>query len=96
MKHYSVSLMTHHSKTLSTGVSNNVQRRMYEHKHHLVVGFTSTYHITRFVSCEETSDGSAALALEKQSKGWVRAKKLALIESIKPEWRDLSEDWQGG
>ncbi len=69
---------------------------MYEHKHHLMAGFTNTYQIPRFVSFEETSDVYAALAREKQIKGWLRAKKMALIESINPDWRDLSEAWQEG
>ncbi len=96
MKHYYVYIMTNHSKTLYTGVTNTLQRRMYEHQHHLVAGFTSRYHMTRLVYFEETSDVDAALAREKQIKGWVRAKKMALIESINPEWRDVSEAWQGG
>ena len=96
MKHYYVSIMTNSSKTLYIGVTNTLQRRMYEHQHHLGAGFTSRYHITRLVYFEETSDVYAALAREKQRKGWVRAKKIALIESINPEWRDVSEDWQGG
>jgi putative endonuclease len=96
MKHYYVYIMTNRSQTLYTGVTNNLQRRVYEHQQHLVAGFTSRYHITRLVYFEETSDVYAALAREKQKKGWLRAKKMALIESINPEWRDLSEDWQGG
>ena len=68
---------------------------MYEHKHHLVAGFTSKYQITRLVYFEETSDVTAAIAREKHIKGWLRAKKVALIESINPDWRDLSEEWQG-
>ena len=92
MKHYSVSIMTNSSKTLYTGVTNDLQQRMYEHKHHLVAGFTSTYHMTHLVYFEETSDVHAALAREKQIKGWVRVKKMALIESINPDWRDLSEE----
>jgi putative endonuclease len=96
MKYYYVSIMTHSSKTLYTGVTNNLERRLYEHQHHLVAGFTSTYHMTRLVYFEETSDVHAALAREKQRKGWLRAKKMALIESINPEWRDVSEAWQGG
>ena len=87
--------MTNHSRTLYTGVTNNLQRRMYEHKHHLVAGFTSKCHITRLVYFEETSDVYAAVAREKQIKGWLRAKKIALIESMNPDWRDLSEEWQG-
>jgi putative endonuclease len=96
MKQYYVYIMTNHSKTLYTGVTNDLQRRMYEHKHHLVAGFTSKYHIIRLVYFEETSDVYAAIAREKQIKGWVRAKKMALIESFNPDWRDLSEVWQGG
>jgi len=96
MKHYYVYIMTNPSKTLYTGVTNDLQRRMYEHQHHLGAGFTSTYHITRLVYFEEPSAVYAALAREKQIKGWVRTKKMALIESINPEWRDVSEAWQGG
>jgi len=96
MKYYYVYILTNSSKTLYTGITNTLQRRLYEHQHHLVAGFTSTYHMTRFVYFEETSDVYAALAREKQIKGWVRAKKMALIESINPEWRDVSEAWQGG
>jgi len=96
MRHYYVYIMTNSSKTLYIGVTNTLQRRVYEHQHHLVAGFTSRYHITRLVYFEETSDVYAALVREKQIKGWVRAKKIALIESINPEWRDVSEDWQGG
>ena len=95
MKHYYVYIMTNRSKTLYTGVTNNLQRRMYEHKHHLVAGFTSKYQITRLVYFEEMSDVNAALVREKHIKGWLRAKKVALIESINPNCRDLSEAWQG-
>lgn len=96
MKYYYVYILTNRSKTLYTGVTNHLHRRMYEHKQHLVAGFTSKYNITRLVYFEETSDVNAALAREKQIKGWVRAKKVALIESSNAEWRDLSEEWQGG
>ena len=67
---------------------------MYEHKYHLVVGFTSKYQITRLVYFEETFDVYVAIAREKEIKGWLRAKKIALIESMNPDWRDLSEEWQ--
>jgi putative endonuclease len=95
MKHYYVYIMTNRSQTLYTGVTNNLQRRMYEHKHNLVAGFTSKYQITRLVYFEETSDVYAAIAREKEIKGWLRPKKIALIESMNPDWRDLSEEWQG-
>jgi putative endonuclease len=93
MKQYYVYIMTNCSKTLYIGVTNNLQQRMYEHQNHLVAGFTSKYNIARLVYYEETSDVYAALAREKQIKGWVREKKMALIESINPDWRDLSEEW---
>ena len=94
MKHYYVYIMTNRSQTLYTGVTNNLKRRMYEHKHHLVAGFTSKYQITRLVYFEETFDVYAAIAREKQIKSWLREKKIALIESMNPDWRDLSEEWQ--
>jgi putative endonuclease len=94
MKHYYVYIIANRSKTLYTGVTNNLQRRVYEHQQHQVPGFTSKYRITRLVYFEETSDVNAAIAREKHIKGWVRAKKVALIESINPDWRDLSEEWQ--
>jgi putative endonuclease len=95
MKHYYVYILANYSKTLYTGVTNNLQRRIYEHKHHLVAGFTSKYQVTRLVYFEETSDVQVALAREKCIKGWLRAKKVALIESSNPDWRDLSEAWEG-
>jgi putative endonuclease len=94
MKNYYVYIMTNRSQTLYTGVTNNLQRRMYEHKYHLVASFTSKYQITRLVYFEETFDGYAAIAREKEIKGWLRAKKIALIELMNPDWRDLSEEWQ--
>ena len=94
MKQYYVYIMTNRSRTLYIGVTNNLQRRMYEHKHHLMTGFTSKYDLTRLVYFEETSDVNIAIAREKQIKGWLRAKKVALIESMNPDWRDLSEEWQ--
>ena len=95
MKNYYIYILANRSKNLYTGVTNNLQRRIYEHKHHLMEGFTNWYHVTRLVYFEETSDVYAAISREKQIKGWVREKKVALIESSNPEWRDLSEDWEG-
>jgi|SRR5579885_3662489 putative endonuclease len=96
MKHYYVYIMANRSKILYTGVTNDLQRRVYEHKHHMIEGFTSKYHITRLVYFEETSDVNAALTREKQIKGWLRSKKVALIESANANWQDLSEEWQEG
>lgn len=92
-QHHYVYIMTNRSRTLYTGVTNDLRRRVYEHKHKLVPGFTEKYNITRLVYFEETPDVHAALAREKQIKGWLRAKKIALIEDANPEWRDLSEGW---
>ncbi len=93
MKQYYVYIMTNNSKTLYTGVTNNLERRVYEHKNKLVQGFTSRYNITKLVHYEETNDVQEALLREKQIKGWLRSKKIALIEAKNPEWKDLSLDW---
>ena len=94
MKHYYVYILANRSKMLYTGVTNNLQRRLSEHKQHLGTGFTSKYHVTRLVYFEETSDVRAAIEREKCIKGWLGAKKVALIESCNPDWRDLSEEWE--
>ena len=93
-KQYFVYIMSNKSRTLYTGVTNDLNRRVYEHKHKLTPGFTSKYNITRLVYFEVTSDIRSAIAREKQIKGWLRAKKMALIESVNPTWADLSADWQ--
>ncbi len=92
-KSYYVYLMTNNYGTLYTGVTNDLLRRVWEHEQKLVAGFTKRYNITRLVYYEETNDVAAGIAREKQIKGWVRAKKVALIESSNPYWRDLAEDW---
>lgn len=66
---------------------------MYEHKQKLIPGLTQKYNIDRLAYYDETVDVTAAIAREKQIKGWLRAKKIALIESMNPEWHDLSADW---
>jgi putative endonuclease len=68
-------------------------RRVYEHKNKLVPGFTSIYNIQYLVYYETTSSVYSAIEREKQIKGWLRAKKIALIDSTNPEWKDLSEEW---
>ena len=92
---YYVYIMTNRSRTLYTGVTNNLERRVYEHKQKLVRGFTERYNITMPAYFEETPDVRVALAREKQIKGWLRRKKVALIEVCNPEWRDLSAGWYG-
>ena len=90
MKTYYVYIMTNLSGTLYTGLTENLEQRVEEHKHNLVPGFASKYNITKLVYHEEVNDENEALAREKQIKGWLRAKKIALIESLNPEWKDLS------
>jgi len=90
VKDYYVYIMTNNYATLYTGVTNNLERRVYEHKHKLVPGFTKKYNLTRLVWYEAGNDIWAAIAREKQIKGWVRARKVALIESMNPDWEDLS------
>ena len=69
MKQYYVYIVANRSKTLYIGVTNDLSRRMYEHKHHLMAGFTSKYHLTRLVYFEETPDVNVAIGREKQIKG---------------------------
>ena len=92
MKSYWVYIMTNKSRTLYIGVTNDLARRVYEHKHKLVEGFTSRYNLDRLIYTEETKDVWAAIAREKQLKGWTRAKKIALIGAANPQWRDLAAE----
>ncbi len=85
--------MSNKSKTLYTGITNNLARRVYEHKQKLIPGFTSKYNTTMLVYFEMTTDVRAALNREKQIKGWLRSKKINLIEAVNPEWKDLSLEW---
>ncbi len=93
MKEYYVYIMTNRSRTLYVGMTNDLMRRISEHKQKLIPGFTSKYNITQLVYYEATNDVLEAIAREKQIKGWLRAKKIALIETINPDWKDLSLDW---
>ena len=93
MRSYYVYLLTNKSGTLYVGVSNDLERRVYEHKHGLLRGFTTKYRLDRLVYYEETSDVSSAIEREKQIKGWVRRKKFELIQSVNPQWTDLAEEW---
>ncbi len=85
--------MTNRSKTLYIGVTDDLVRRVYEHKSKTIRGFTRRYNITKLVYYEMTSDVQAAIKREKQIKGWLRRKKMALIEALNPQWVDLSEEW---
>ena len=78
---------------LYIGVTNDLQRSVYEHRQEVVEGFTKKYHVHKLVYYEHTGDVKAALAREKQLKGWRREKKEALVETMNPDWNDLSETW---
>ncbi len=93
MNNYYVYILTNRSKTLYTGVTNDLIRRVYEHKQKLIPGFTQKYNIDKLAYYDETVDVTAAIAREKQIKGWLRVKKIALIESMNPEGHYLSVDW---
>ena len=75
-----------------TGITNDIQRRIYEHKNKKIEGFTKKYNVTKLVWFEETNDVYAAISREKEIKGWRRGKKNKLVSSINPDWRDLSLD----
>ena len=91
MGDYYVYIMTNKPRTLYVGVTSNLERRVYEHKHKLLPGFTSKYNITKLVYYEQTADVLSAIIREKQIKGWLRAKKIAMIESQNPDWVDLAD-----
>ncbi|MBU4484396.1 GIY-YIG nuclease family protein [bacterium] len=93
MKQYYVYIMTNERNTvLYTGVTNDLKRRVYEHKNKLIEGFTKAYNLTKLIHFEITNDVEAAITREKQIKGWLRKKKIALIEIENSLWKDLSED----
>jgi len=93
LKTYCVYIMASASRTLYTGVTNNLERRVLEHRGKVVPGFSAQYNINRLVFYEACGDVRAAIAREKQIKGWVRKKKIALIESVNRDWKDLSGGW---
>ena len=78
---------------LYIGVTNDLRRRLYEHRNHLVDGFTSKHNAHKLVYFEYTEDVLSAISREKQLKGWRRNKKNALISKTNPTWKDLSKDW---
>ena len=94
MQCYVYVLTNRNNKVLYIGVTNNLERRLYEHKHHLAEGFTKKYNVHKLVYFEYTSDVLAALAREKQLKGWTPAKKNALVTADNPNRDDLSLRWQ--
>nr|WP_206363936.1 GIY-YIG nuclease family protein [Gudongella oleilytica] len=80
------------NNVLYIGVTNDLQRRVFEHKNKLVEGFTQKYNVDKLVYYESTEDVESAILREKQLKNWRKEKKLVLIERMNPKWFDLSED----
>jgi len=95
MKTYYTYIISNNTRTLYTGVTNNLEKRVLQHKRKLVPGFTYRYNINRRVYYETCVDIRGAIRREKQIKGWLRAKKVALIIGTNPAWRDLSQGWYG-
>lgn len=91
-KRYYVYIMASYSRFIYVGMTNDLRRRVEEHRQKLIEGFTKRYNVTRLVYSEVTEDVHAALAREKQIKAWRRSKKVALIESVNPMWNDLSDE----
>jgi len=91
-KHGYVYILTNvHNKVLYTGVTSDLVKRVYEHKNNLVDGFTKKYNVHKLIHFEVFEDIVSAITREKQIKGWLRSKKITLIENKNPEWKDLYE-----
>ena len=92
---YYVYLLTNwNNKVIYVGMMNDLQRRIYEHKNKSVRGFASRYNVNKLVYFEHMTDVLQAIAREKEIKKWRREKKNRLVESMNPEWKDLSAEWQ--
>lgn len=92
-RRYYVYIMTNRSRTLYVGVTNDLERRVHEHKSESIEGFTKRYKLNRLVYLDATSSIEGAINREKELKKWRRSKKIDLIEAANPGWKDLSEDW---
>lgn len=96
MAEYFVYILTNAGNTvLYTGVTNDLRRRLHEHRQRTPGAFATRYRCTRLAWFESGTDVASAIAREKQIKAGSRAKKLALIRTMNPDWRDLAEDWEG-
>ena len=91
--YYVYILASKRNGTLYTGVTNNLERRIYEHKNNLIEGFTKRYNVHKLVYYEETNDINDALLFEKKIKKWNRVWKIRLIEKENPHWKDIAEQW---
>jgi putative endonuclease len=94
MKNYYVYIMTNNSKTLYVGVTNDLNRRVFEHKNKLIKGFSKKYNLTKLVYFETFNQIEDVIRREKQLKNWHRQWKINLIEEVNNEWNDLSLDFE--
>lgn len=92
-KYYVYLITNWNNKVMYVGVTNNLERRLYEHKNKLIKGFTEKYNLDKLVYFEETQDVNAAIEREKEIKKWRREKKNQLVNLINPKWDDLSSGW---
>ena len=91
---YFVYIMTNHRKTvLYTGMTNSLEKRVWQHKNHAIPGFTARYNCVWLIYFEVFQDVNQTISRETQIKTWSRKKKEALINSMNPEWKDLAADW---
>jgi putative endonuclease len=95
MSNFFIYILASRSRRLYTGVTNNLERRIFEHKSKTIPGFTRKYNIIRLVYFEVFTDIRQAIRREKQIKGWRRNRKIGLIQSTNPGWADLSDGWFG-
>jgi putative endonuclease len=93
MKEFFVYILCNKSRMLYVGVTSNLTARLWQHRERLVPGWPERYGVFRLVYYENTGDVIAAIEREKQIEGWVRRKKVALVSSANPQWKDLSEEW---
>ena len=92
-RNYYVYILSSKTRVLYIGVTNDLEKRLWQHKQHLIPGFTKRYNIDQLVYFEHTQGIEGAIEREKQLKGWLRAKKVALIESVNSTWAELSARW---
>jgi putative endonuclease len=90
---YYVYVLASKSRVLYVGSTSNLSRRVYQHLHGLIPGFTSSYRVNRLVWWDSTPNARAAVAREREIKSWRREKKVSLIESLNPGWVDLCTSW---
>jgi putative endonuclease len=90
---YYVYILASRSRVLYTGVTRDLLRRVHQHRHGQIAGFTRRYHVTRLVYFEETPSARVAFEREHQIKGWTREKRIQLVEAANAGWWDLAKDW---